>query len=104
MAATGDVARNMQAVADLMNRADELAKHPKHNPASRRITNQIRATLPQVYTALNNGDTDLAGSLLDELAGLQKELDDVDGAIALTVALSELVADCTTLAGKLGDE
>ena len=103
MPARGAAARNMQAVADLMSRADVLANHPKNNAATQRITNKISATLAQVYTALDNGDTNLAGSLLDELASLEKELGKIGGVFAVTTPLSELVADCTTLAGKLGD-
>ena len=104
MTSRGDVQANVQAVANLLTRADALAKHDDHNGASRRITKQIQETLAEVISALQNGDVTLAGDLMDGLQPLQAELFELGGNIALTTSLSELVADCNVVAKGIGDD
>ena len=99
----GAIAGQMQQVAEFMDRLESLSLLDSGHAVIRNTITRLRDTLPQVWSALNNGDSGTAADLLRELDDLQPELDDVGGRvpITLTTGLSELIAECQTLAGQL---
>ena len=97
MTPVGNVAVQLQQVANLMNQADDVANQDNHNTMTRNITKQLRETLPQVYSALNNGDSSLARTLLEGLDGLEAELGKNAADFTVSTPLSQLLAQCNAL-------
>ena len=102
MGAMGSSAENLETVANLLNRAQDLQGKGGHSNVSRNIANQLCQTLPQVYSALQNGDNGLARTLLSDLDGLDEQLGDAAGNINLTMGLSEVLTEARKLQAKLG--
>lgn len=103
MTPRGAVVGQLQEVSNLMDRLEALSLQDNGHAVIQSTIQQLRDTLPQVWSALNNGENGTAAALLRELDDLQAALDDVGGRtpITLTMGLSELIADCQTLAGQL---
>jgi hypothetical protein len=101
MESMGSSAENLETVANLLSRAQELQGKGGHSTVTRNIVNQLCLTLPQVYSALQNGDSGLASTLLSDLDGLEEQLDDVAGNVSLTMGLSEVLTQARKLQAKL---